>query len=90
MKKAIIILTLLTLITIGASVYEGYQYIISINEFNDTLKTKSQLIDTNINLEKEYNSLQKEYDQKAYDILNDNLSCKKWKSLEEVLKTTEE
>lgn len=90
MKKAIIILTILALITIGVGVYEGYQYINSINELNNTLKTKSEIIDTNMNLEKEYNDLQKEYDQKAHSILDDNLSCKKWKSLEEVLKTTEE
>ena len=40
MKKAIIILTLLSIITLGFVVYEGYLYVNSLNTLNETENVK--------------------------------------------------
>lgn len=90
MKKAIIILSILSLIAIGYTTYQGYLYIESINNLDEVITTKSELLDQNMKLEKEYQDLQDEYDKKSHDILDDNLECKQWKNVEEVLKQTEE
>ena len=53
MKKAIIILTILSIITIGFGAYEGYLYVNSLDELKAVETTKQELIDSNINLEPE-------------------------------------
>lgn len=90
MKKAIIIFTILSLITIGFSIYEGYLYINSLNSLNELTKEKSEIIDNNALLEKENIELEKEYNQKTQDLLENNTGCKLWKNQEEVLKKIKE
>lgn len=90
MKKAIIIFTILSLITIGFSVYEGYLYIGSLNSLNELSKEKSEIIDNNAALEKENIELEKTYNQKSQDLLENNTGCKLWENQEEVLKKIKE
>lgn len=90
MKKAIIILSILALITIGYTTYQGYLYIELINKFDEVITTKDELLNQNMDLEKEYQDLQDEYDKKSHDILDENIKCKQWKNVEEVMKQTEE
>lgn len=90
MKKAIIILTILSIITLGFGVYEGYLYFESLNELNAAETAKDELIKTNIDLEKENTSLEVEYKEKTQELIKNNTGCELWKNQEEVLKKTTE
>lgn len=90
MKKAIIILSTLTIIVLGATAYVGYLYVGSLDELNVATKTKSELSDTNSQLEKENNDLEIKYTQKVQELLEDNESCRLWENQEEVTKKIKE
>lgn len=90
MKKAIIILTILSIITIGFGAYEGYLYVNSLDELKAVETTKQELIDSNINLEQENINLKEEYEQKTQDLLKDNKGCELWEKQEEVVKKIKE
>lgn len=90
MKKAIIILTILSILTIGLGVYKGYYFIQSINTLNERVTTKNELIETNIELEKENIKLNEEYNKKSKDLLDNNKGCELWAKQDEVLKKTKE
>lgn len=90
MKKAIIILTLLSIVTISFSIYEGFKYILSLNSLQSASTTKNELVDKNMILEEENTKLENEYSQKFQDLLNDNIGCALWRNQEEVLKKIKE
>ena len=90
MKKAIIILSILTIIVLGATAYVGYLYVGSLDELNVATKTKSEFSDTNSQLEKENNDLEIKYTQKVQELLKDNESCRLWENQEEVTKKIKE
>ena len=90
MKKAIIILALLSIITIGLGAYEGYLYIQSLNELYEAETSKQELIETNVELESGNIELNKEYNEKTKELLENNKGCELWGKLSEALKKTEE
>ena len=90
MKKAIIILTILSIITIGFGAYEGYLYVQSLDELKAAETTKQELIDSNISLEQENKDLEDKYEQKTQDLLKDNKGCELWEKQEEVVKKIKE
>ena len=51
MKKAIIILAILSIITIGFGVYEGYLYFESLNKLNTAETAKDELVKNNTGCE---------------------------------------
>lgn len=90
MKKAIIILTILSIITIGFTVYESILYLNTLNSLNEVSTTKSEIIDKNIELENENLKLEEDYNKKAEQLLEDNIGCYLWKNQEEALKKIKE
>lgn len=90
MKKAIIILTILSIITIGFTVYEGVSYIKTLNTLNEATNLKSEIINTNIELEEENLKLEEDYNTKSNELFKDNIGCYLWKNQEEVLKKIKE
>lgn len=90
MKKAIIIFTLLSLLTIGFSIYKGYGYIESLNKLDEVTNEKSEIIDANVTSEQNNIELEQEYITKVQNILTNNKDCQLWENVEETLKKISE
>ena len=90
MKKAIIILAILSIIAMVCGAYEGYLYVQSIDVLKVAETTKVELIEKNIELENGNIELNKEYEEKTKDLLENNKGCELWEKQEEALKITKE
>ena len=90
MKKALIILTILSLALSGFIGYKGYQYINSLQSLAQLHTTKKEIIETNIVSEQKNVELEAEYKKKTQDLLNNNLECELWQEQEEALKKIKE
>lgn len=90
MKKAIIVLTLLSLITMGFCVYVGIGYAKSLDTLNEVSRNKSEIINTNTELETNNNALENDYEQKIQDLLDTNEGCRLWENQNEILKQIKE
>lgn len=86
MKKAIIILTILTVLIIGLTVYLAKGYIDVLNTLNTISKTKSESLDKQIDLENELELVKYQYDYDVDKLLSENAGCRAWQNLSETLK----
>lgn len=86
MKKAIIILSILTVLIMGLTVYLTKGYIDVLNTLNTISKTKSEDLDKQIDLENELELVKYQYDYDVDKLLNENTGCNAWQKLNETLK----
>lgn len=86
MKKAIIILTIITVILIGLVAYLGREYIEILDTLNIMAQEKSDILDKQIDLKYELELTEYQYSYDFNNLLQSNKECKVWQNLNETMK----